>query len=53
MSFSDPANDSNVNAYQLFYQWIMGGGTSTRNFSEASIMGQQMLKATEIITNYS
>jgi hypothetical protein len=49
MALSAPANDSNVNAYQLFYQWIMGAGTSTRNFDEGSIMGQQMLKAPEII----
>ena len=49
MKLSDPANDKNVTAYQLFYQWIMGAGTSTRNFDEGSIMGQQMLKAPEII----
>ncbi|PLB20063.1 hypothetical protein [Mariniflexile rhizosphaerae] len=43
------ASDKHVNAYQLFYQWVHGTGSSTRNFDENSIMGKEMLQAPEVI----
>ena len=43
------ASDSNVNAYQLFYQWVHGTGPDNRNFDENSVMGKQMLKAPEVM----
>lgn len=46
---SEKKSDANVDAYELFYQWIMGKGSSTRNFDQNSTMGQQMLQATEIL----
>jgi len=42
------ASDSDVTAYQLFYQWVKGTGPSVRNFDESSVMGQEMLRAPEI-----
>lgn len=55
-SFSQKTTDKTVNAKQLFYQWIMGYGSSTREFNQNSTMGQQMLESPEIldaITNAS
>jgi RHS repeat-associated protein len=47
--YSEKQSDQNVDAYELFYQWIMGTGSSTRNFDQNSTMGQQMLQAPEIL----
>lgn len=43
------ASDGEVNAYQLFYQWVHGTGSDNRNFDENSVMGKQMLKAPEVM----
>ncbi len=43
------ANDNEVTAYQLFYQWVHGTGADNRNFDENSVMGKQMLKAPEVM----
>ncbi|MFO0448907.1 MAG: RHS repeat-associated core domain-containing protein, partial [Pseudomonadota bacterium] len=47
-SLSEDASDEDVTAPQLFYQWVKGTGSSTRNFSATSVMGQQMLNAPEV-----
>ena len=44
------AEDSTVNAYQMYYQWVNGTGPSTRNFDQNSVMGSQMLKADYVQT---
>ncbi|MEP5433267.1 MAG: RHS repeat-associated core domain-containing protein [Flavobacteriaceae bacterium] len=46
---SASASDKDVDAYQLFYQWVFGTGPSERNFDENSVMGQQMLESQEIM----
>ncbi|MCC6289943.1 MAG: hypothetical protein IT249_18855 [Chitinophagaceae bacterium] len=37
-----------MNASQLFFQWVMGSGKSSRTFDEKSVMGEQMLEAKEV-----
>ena len=46
--WSESASDQDVNAFQLFYQWTKGTGSSKRNFDAGSVMGQQMLQAPEL-----
>jgi RHS repeat-associated protein len=49
-SADDWANDPEVTASQLFYQWVKGTGKDKRKFDENSTMGKQMLEAKEVIT---
>jgi hypothetical protein len=44
-TWSQPASDQNVTAYQMFYEWDKGTGSSSRTFGANSTMGQEMLQS--------
>ncbi len=44
-NWSQPASDEDVTAYQMFYEWDKGTGSSSRTFDENSTLGQQMLQS--------